>query len=257
LSRLLKAQQTSLAQESYHLRVQPVMVPRPAASKEESELESVRLAALQEAEEVLAKAKEEARRILAQAEAEASELLERERQNVQLMLQAEVEEAKSIGYQDGFAQGAKQAEAEYAAKLQEAEELYASAVEERRLYLSEAEPMIVDLAIEVAKKIMHRETSVDRSYVVDVVRAALEEMHDGGKVEVRVHPDDHEVVQQSRERLRKEVPGTTELIIIKDTSVEAGGCVVCTAFGNIDARIDTQLEEVRKALQEVAATLER
>ncbi|WP_157722008.1 FliH/SctL family protein [Tumebacillus avium] len=255
MSKLLKAQQTSLTLQAYRMPEQQVYFPRPD-SAEETELEAAKSAAEQAAEAILNEARATARDLLAQAEAEATGLLEQERQNVQTLLQADVEAAKALGYQEGMAQGVRQAEADCAGMLMAAEEQYRSAAEERRRYLAEAEPMIVDLALSIAKKIITRESSVDRSFVVDVVSTALEEMHDGGKVEVRVHPDDHDVVQQSREQLRKAVPGQTELLIIKDHSVEAGGCVVCTAFGNIDARIDTQLEEVRKALQEVAASLE-
>lgn len=255
MSRLLKAQQTSLNSQAYQMPVQPVLYPRPS-SPEQAELEAAKSAAEREAEAILNEARLAAAQILAQAEAQAAGLLAQERQNVQALLAAEAEQAKALGYQDGMAEGIRQAEADCAGMLQAGEEQYRSAVEERRRYLAEAEPMIVDLALEIAKKIIIRESSADRSFVVDVVRTALEELHDGGKVEVRVHPDDHEVVQQSREQLRKAVPGQSELLIIKDLSVEAGGCVVCTAFGNIDARIDTQLEEVRKALQEVAAGLE-
>lgn len=235
--------------------VQPMHRPH-SLSLEQAELEAVQSAAELTAEAILNEARLAAAEILAQAEAQAADLLAQERQNVQAMLLAEVDAAKAQGYQDGLAQGVRQAEADCAGMIEAAEEQYRSALDERRRYLAEAEPMIVDLALGIAKKIITRESSADRSFVVDVVRTALEEMHDGGKVEVRVHPDDHEAVQQSRELLRKAVPGQTELLIIKDHSVEAGGCVVCTAFGNIDARIDTQLEEVRKALQEVAAGLE-
>ncbi len=255
MSKLLKAQQASFTQQAYRLEVHPI-AQEPVEAPDLSELDILRQAAEQEAAEIVASAHERAQRIVEQANAEAAGLLDRERQQVQQTLHAEVEAAKQVGYEEGFAQGAAQATAEYTATLQAAQEQYLSAVEERRRYLFEAEPMIVDLALEVAKKVMLRESSADRSVVIEVVRAALEEIHDGGKVEVHVHPDDHEIVQQSRERLRKAVPGQTELLIIKDGSVEAGGCVVCTAFGNIDARIDTQLEEVRKALQDVAASLE-
>ncbi|ASS75650.1 hypothetical protein CIG75_12055 [Tumebacillus algifaecis] len=255
MSKLLKAQQTSLAQQAYQIQVEPVVFPR-SENPGQAEFEQAILAAQQEANAILADAQATARKHVAHAEEEVSGMLERERERVQSLLQAEVEAAKEQGRQEGIALGMEQAQAECVEMLQAADEQYQSAVEERRRYFAQAEPMIVDLALEVAKKIMIRESSVDRSFVVEVVQAALDEMHDSGKVEVRVHPDDHAVVQQNRERLRKDVPGQAELLIIKDHSVEAGGCVVCTSFGNIDARIDTQLEEVRKALQEVAASLE-
>ena len=183
--------------------------------------------------------------------------MDAERERVQAILLAEVQEAKELGYREGYEAACQAAEDQYSGKLDEIEFLYRKAVDDRKQYLADSEPLIVDLACVVAKKIMNREVTIDRDWVLDVVRAALEEIHDAGQIEVRVHPDDFERVQANRNGLRKEVPGQTELLVLPDRVVEPGGCVVHTAFGNIDARIDTQLEEVRKALQEVAASLDR
>ena len=47
-----------------------------------------------------------------------------------------------------------------------------------------------------------------------------------------------------------------ELQIVPDVTVDEGGCVVRTSFGSIDARIDTQLSELKAVLMEVATRAE-
>lgn len=255
MSKVLKAQHTSLTQQTYIVQVEPIRPP--LEDQQDPQLDESRLAALAECDAIIARAQADSAEIRRQAEEDARQILDAERERVQAILLAEVQEAKELGYREGYEAACQAAEEQYAGKLDEVELLYTKALDDRNQYLADSEPLIVDLACEIAKKIMTREVTVDREWVLDVVRAALEEIHDAGKIEVRVHPDDFELVQANRKGLRKEVPGQTELLVLPDRVVEPGGCVVQTAFGNIDARIDTQLEEVRKALQEVAASLDR
>jgi len=253
LSKVLKAYHASLTQQAYQVPVAPIR--SQADPVIDLEAEQLKSAAQLEAERIRGEAYMEAAQLIQNAREDAQGIMEAERSRVHAILESEVAAAKQQGYAEGYAEAREVVEAEYAERFAEVERLYLQAVEERKRYLAEAEPMIVDMACAVARKITHRDLA-ERDWVVDVVRTALEHIHDAGKIEVRVHPDDFELVHASREGLRKEVPGQTELLVIPDRGVAPGGCVVHTAFGNIDARIDTQLEEVRKALQEVAASPE-
>ncbi|WP_238546101.1 FliH/SctL family protein [Tumebacillus flagellatus] len=250
---MLKAHQAQLTQGSYFVHVQPIREPEAML---DPEIDQIKRSALQEAENIRAEARREAESIRLAAEQQAAGLLEAERARVEAVLHAEVETAKRNGFNEGYGEAQETVSREYAGAFAEVQHLYQLAETDRRQFLADSEPLIVDLACQIASKIMHRESEIDRSWVLDVVRAALEEINDSGKIEVRVHPDDFERVRDNREFLRKEVPGQTELIVIPDRGVTAGGCVLHTSFGNVDARIDTQLEEVRKALQDVAANLE-
>lgn len=256
MSKLLKAQHTSLRPEFYTVPVTEIQVAKHTELVPDPHWEAMKNEAYAQAEAIREQARLEAASLLQEAQATADAMLDNERVRVQTILEAEVAEAKQNGYEESAERARRDIEALYADRFAQIELVYQSAIDDRRTYLAEAEPMVVDLACEVARKIMLRETSVDRSWVLEVVRKALEEVNDVGKIEVRVHPEDFELVNQNREGLRKEVPGQSEVLVLPDRGVHAGGCVVHTAFGNIDARIDTQLEEVRKALQEVAASLE-
>lgn len=257
MSRIFKAQQTSVAQDVFQLQVERLRsaTAEPRALNHE-EIDEARVIALQEAGHIRSQAESDAMQIVRAAQEEAEQLLEAERMRVQSIIHAEAEEAKRVGYEEGYMQAQQAVEQAYAARIEAVEHLYLTAVEERKNYLAESEPMIIGLACAIAKKIMQYESGVPADWILNVVRSALEEINDAGKIEVRVNPDDFELVQANREGLRKEVPGQTDLLVIPDRGVEKGGCVLHTSFGNIDARIDTQLEEVRKALQEVAVSLD-
>jgi flagellar assembly protein FliH len=46
--------------------------------------------------------------------------------------------------------------------------------------------------------------------------------------------------------------GQAELSIIPDYSVQDEGCVIRTPLGSVDAKIDTQLKEIKQVLLEIA-----
>jgi flagellar assembly protein FliH len=83
------------------------------------------------------------------------------------------------------------------------------------------------------------------------VRNALRRVVDTGKVRVRVNAEDLETVRASREELATLIDGIENLEIISDRRVGAGGAVVETEGGTIDARIETQLSEIATLLNEL------
>ncbi|MNG37780.1 flagellar assembly protein H [compost metagenome] len=48
------------------------------------------------------------------------------------------------------------------------------------------------------------------------------------------------------------VDSQAELQILPDSTVKDHGCVIRSSFGSIDARIDTQLAEIKKELIRIA-----
>jgi flagellar assembly protein FliH len=90
------------------------------------------------------------------------------------------------------AEAALQARQEYEQKLDAARAPIAAALKafetERAEYYARVEAEIVQLALAIAAKILHREAQVDPMLVAVLVRMAAEKMRDGSSVTVRVGP---------------------------------------------------------------------
>src|SRR5262249_25572954 len=75
------------------------------------------------------------------------------------------------------------------------------------------------------------------------VAQVLEHTKQGEKLTVRLAPGDfYLLLQQPSEHLSLARPG---IELMPDERVELGGCVVDTAAGSLDGRIQTQLEALR------------
>lgn len=119
---------------------------------------------------------------------------------------------------------------------------------QRRGLLAELQPYVVRIGVEVAHRIVRRELRTDPGMVSRTVGAALEQVAAASETRVRVHPLDAQVLQES---IREIVPAPDEaaaLEIIPDGSIERGGCVVESDRGIVDARLQTQFEEMQARL---------
>lgn len=108
------------------------------------------------------------------------------------------------------------------------------------------ESEVVELALEIAKKIVAREINTDREVVLAVTRTALTKLHARTLASVHLHPDNLVFVQENRDRLN--FHGSLELI--EDKSITPGGCLIHTDAGDIDARIESQFDEIAHGLLE-------
>jgi type III secretion system HrpE/YscL family protein len=179
-------------------------------------------------------ATEEAARIRAQAEEEAAALRAAAKQ--------EVEAAK----QAGFAAGKEEGIAQVSALL-----LAARARAERELESSK--DAAIALARRMAEKIVGRAIDLSPELMNQIVGEALAASRArSGKVVLRVHPEDLASIEAGRPQWGARVENSIGVRIQPDATVEHGGCVVDTPSGRVDARLQTQLEALERALRAAA-----
>lgn len=124
-----------------------------------------------------------------------------------------------------------------------AESVAALAVAPERLG-REYESVTLRLAIEIAKRIIRREVSIDQDIALTMVRVALSRLQERSSIAIRLNPSEHAYI----ESLAHEFGHFAGLSLIADPGVEPGGCLVETECGVIDARLECQLLEVERVL---------
>ncbi|EXX91384.1 flagellar biosynthesis protein [Paenibacillus darwinianus] len=204
------------------------------------------------AEERLGQATAEIERMKRDA-AEQIEAWWQERREQDLRL---VEEARQSGFEQGFSEGAAHAQEETArqwdSRMQEARTLLEQAYRMKEQIIQEAEPFLVELSTAIAEKIIGKQLTVSPELSVELARKALSRRREQGAITLCVAPSQLQFVQAAREELSLAIDSQAELHILPDGSVKDQGCVVRSSFGSIDARIDTQLEEIKRELIQVA-----
>ena len=107
-----------------------------------------------------------------------------------------------------------------------------------------AEADIVQLSIEIARRILHRELSIDRDALSALIRAALDKLASQQVCRVRVHPDQEALVRAALSQMGRGV----EVEVVSDTTQSRGGAVFETENGALDASVETQLQEIERGL---------
>lgn len=158
------------------------------------------------------------------------------------VLAIRVQQAREDGFRQGFSEGEQRA----AERMASLSARMARAIEETagfRMRLRRgAEQGIVDLALAVARRILHREISLDPEALLGVVKAAAERISVRELVEVRVHPSQVEMVTTHLEAMGSPAP----VRVTGDPSLEPGALWFETERGLLDASVDTQIEEIRR-----------
>ena len=152
-------------------------------------------------------------------------------------------EARETGHREGEAAGRAAA----AAELQPALEKLARGIQEiaglRPQIMREAAADLVGLSLGIARRILHRELSVDPGALEGLVSGALQKMPAQEICRLRIHPELEPGIRQALAR-----EGRGGLPLIADGTLERGAIVVETARGKLDASLETQLAEIGRGL---------
>lgn len=116
--------------------------------------------------------------------------------------------------------------------------------------MRQTEDDLVKLAISVARKVIHQEISHDRRILKNMVTEAIKNIAEKDEIVIRLNPEDYRVVTANTRLYLPELTEKRHLTLRPDDEVTTGGCVVDTAMGSIDARIEAQLEEIYRRLTE-------
>jgi flagellar assembly protein FliH len=204
----------------------------------------------EKAHSIIEMAKEKARAIEADATAKINQWWDEN----QKKLEAMALEAKEQGYQDGFSIGKQEAQEqirhEYLEKIAQANQVLEQAYGQKEAIILEAEPFLLELSTTIASQIIKQELTDYPDKFVELIKQHILRFKEKEYITVCVHPDDYEFIQSQRAHLIAIVNGETEIKIIPDPSVSAKGCIIRTAYGSVDARIDTQIEEIKKVILE-------
>jgi len=124
--------------------------------------------------------------------------------------------------------------------------------------IRESEDELVKLVMLVARKVILREITQDRSILAGVVQNALAGLSAREEITVRVNPDDYQLIASGRDDMLHNELLNERLLLKPDPSVGSGFCFVDTAMGTIDASLDGQMDEIYRSLleQRAAPTVE-
>jgi len=167
-------------------------------------------------------------------------------ENMKLKAKRLEEQAYFKGFEKGEKEGLESARSRIESLFSSLKEALLGLQKVKKEILLVSEREAVELALAIARKIVCQEVATDRNVVLNVVKESLRKVVDHKKIKIRLCPDDLQFMND----VKTQIPGLTEdfekVIFEADKSIMNGGCIIDTRFGDIDARIDRQLQAVEE-----------
>lgn len=171
----------------------------------------------------------EAAQIVDAAHAQARKILE----NAEQERQTVIEGARREGYEHGLAHwNAAVAEVNAA----------------RDRHVAESEPELIRLAVRIAQKIIGEELRTNPEVIVNIARECLQGLGRERSLTLRVHPADVDLMRRCIDLLREAAGPQRSIEVVSDPAVGAGGCIVQSEYGVVDARLETQIRCMEEIL---------
>lgn len=125
---------------------------------------------------------------------------------------------------------------------------------DRAAYFQKVESEIVQLALAIARKILHREAQVDPLLLAGIVRVALEQIDRATGVRLHIHPQNG---AEWRRYLSLHLDPVDLPEIIDDPGQAVDQCTLETSMGTAQIGLEVQFKEIEQGLMDMIAARPR
>jgi len=192
-------------------------------------------------------AEEEARKIKEEAETEAEKIIKEAEEK----RDAVFSEAREEGYREGLEKGWQEGKAEAERLVERLHKIIDALIEKRKEIIDEAETQLIDLVLLISRKVIKVISENQKNVVINNIVQALRKLKSRGDVAIRVNLADLELATEHVKDFLKMAENVKSITVLEDSSVDKGGAVIETDFGQIDARISSQLHEIEEKILEL------
>lgn len=236
----------------------------------EREKEAMTAAARAEAQDIVAKAEaaafeevkrknDQALKIRRDAESAAEKALREAEAKIQAFeveAKARVDEVTKAAHKEGFDQGReegfKEGKNEVERLVDRLHVILDRAMDKRGEILEQTEAQVVELVLLIARKVVKTISENQKNVVLSNVAQALRKLKTRSDVIIRVNLADLQLTTEHAKDFIESAENAKKLSIVEDMGVDRGGCIIETDFGEIDARIQSQLHELEEKILDIS-----
>jgi len=191
---------------------------------------------------------------------ESEAIDEEEKRIIQLKVDEKIEQLKTIawdeghkkGYDDGFKEGMdhglNEIKKDAEEKISQINNLFQTFKNAKKEILKENEKFYLHMLYQMGKMILLKELKTDPEYILRLSKALIEKMGLKENITLKVNPKDAKILRELDPDLVESWKRNRNLSIQISHEIELGGCTVESNWGNIDGKIESQLNGIYEAL---------
>jgi flagellar assembly protein FliH len=201
-----------------------------------------------QAQKIKQEAEEAAKATVEQAQARVREIEAQMRDKIEAVEREAFKKGQGEGHEQGFAEG----KAEVERLVDRLHTVIERAMDKRTEILDQTESQIVELVLLIARKVVKVISENQKNVVVSNIAQALRKLKTRSDVLIRVNLADLSLATEHVKDFVAMAENAKKITIVEDTAIDRGGCIIETDFGEIDARIASQLHELEEKILDIA-----
>ena len=201
-----------------------------------------------EAQVLKRRAQDEAEKIIAEANTQAARIVADAKASFESDRREAEEQGRNAGREAGFTEG----KAEVERLILRTQTVLERAQSKRTEILEETEQEIINLVLLITRKVIKVISENQKNVIISNVVQALRKVKGRGNIVIKVNMADLKLATENIKEFINLVEGAKSIQVVEDTSIDEGGCIIETDFGEIDARIASQLAELEAKILEVS-----
>ena len=194
------------------------------------------------------KARTQAQEVMSEAEKKAAEIIEKAEQSEA----ATQKKAFTEGFDAGREAGYNEGKTEVSRLIERLHTMIERTMDKRQQILAETEQQIVDLVLLMTRKVVKVISENQRNVVTSNIIHALRKVKGRADVILRVNLADVGLTTEHTKNFLAAAENIKNITVVEDLGVDAGGCIIETDFGSVDARIASQLHELEQRILEIS-----
>lgn len=214
----------------------------------------------QRARRIIEEAEARARETIQKAESHARKVARESQAHIQSLTEQQRQEGLRQGLAEGREQGARQAREDgREVAVKEAREQLSNAIhalnagfsefeQQKRALLALAESGLIELALEIARRVCKSVASSSSEAARETVRTLLDMVAHHDDITLQLNPADAELLNDVADEFVQHIGTLEHVHIVPDGDVDRGGCILRSRAGTIDARCSTQLDRIAAAI---------
>jgi flagellar assembly protein FliH len=107
---------------------------------------------------------------------------------------------------------------------------------------------LLNLAIEISSRILRQEIAAQPEVIANICREIIRENAPGRRITLVVHPSDMSLLSKNIQELTS-LEQNMSIRFEPSEKIQRGECLVRSELGQVDGRLSTQLNELRKLLE--------
>jgi flagellar biosynthesis/type III secretory pathway protein FliH len=158
-------------------------------------------------------------------------------------------EGYAVGRKEGFQAGENNAREIFAPFLETLQKVIEDLTSLRKRMYVKMEREMVEMIVELTKKIIRFDLADREDSVQDIIRLAVNSVLDRETMVIKVHPEDKTYAESYRPELHRAFGDAKNISFVAHPGVPRGGCVVDSNFGKVEAHLDSLDAQIDKILQ--------